>query len=172
MKLIMTPKCYPTVLIDWGDTVMKDDPVSSVPMAEWQTVEAVQGIQSVLEYLHSSGRRIVLATSAAISDESQIHGALARVNLDKYFFRIYCFKNTGLTKGEAFYRHVLNDLGIQASEALMVGDSFKKDVLDSNKAGIYAVWFNPKSDKKRTGKLYATVHMMDELLSYFTSFDQ
>ena len=161
---------YPTVLFDWGDTVMKDDPVSTVPMVEWPTVEAVDGIADVLADLHASGRRIVLATSASISDESQIHAALGRADLDKYFFRIFCFKNTGLPKGEAFYRHILNDLGVQPSEALMVGDGFEKDVLTANNVGIFAVWFNPRSDENRTGELHLTVHSMRELRSFFTAF--
>lgn len=163
---------YRTVLFDWGDTVMHDDPASIAPMVEWPAVDVVGGIAEVLAYLHSCHRRVVLATSAAISDERQIRGALARGGLEKYFARIYCFKNTHLTKGEAFYRHILNDLHIPASEALMVGDSFQKDVQDSNAAGIFAVWFNPQSEETRRGELHATVHSMQELLVFFTSLDR
>ena len=97
------PLVYPTVLFDWGDTVMRDDPASTVPMVEWQTVEVIEGIADMLEYLHASGRRMILATSAEISDENQILGALARGGLEKYFSRIYCFKNTKLPKGEKFF---------------------------------------------------------------------
>jgi putative hydrolase of the HAD superfamily len=168
----VTSTHYPTVLFDWGDTVMKDDPASSVPMVEWNTVEAVEGIEAVLAYLRSSGRRMILATSASISNESQIRAALARVNLDKYFFSIFCFNNTGLPKGEAFYRHVLDSLGMPASEALMVGDSFEKDVLDPNRVGIYAVWFNPRSDESQSSGAHTTVHSMGELLVFFKSLDQ
>ncbi len=60
---------YPIILFDWGDTVMYDHPEITTPMVEWETVEVVEGIADVLAYLHSSGRRIVLATSAEISDE-------------------------------------------------------------------------------------------------------
>src|SRR6266498_1775164 len=162
---------YPTVLFDWGDNVMRDDPASTIPMVEWQTVEVIEGIADVLEYLHSSGRRIVLATSAAISDERQIRGALARGELDRYFSNIYCFKNTQLPKGEAFYRHILNDLRIPAIDALMVGDGFEKDVQAANAVGIFAVWFNPKSDETRTAKLHVTVHSMNELRAFFKSLD-
>ena len=165
------PLRYPTVLFDWGDTVMRDDPRSMVPMVEWQTVEVIEGIAAVLQYLHTSGRRIVLATSAAISDENQIRGALTRGGLDQYFSRIYCFKNTNLPKGEAFYHHILNDLGIPASGALMVGDSFEKDVLAANTVGIFAVWFNPRSEEIRTGELYVTVHSMQELGEFFESWE-
>ena len=163
---------YPTVLFDWGDTIMRDDPTSTVPMVEWATIEVVEGIADVLADLHSSGRRIVLATSASISGESQIRGALARVELDSYFSRIYCFKNTHLSKGEAFYRHVLSDLGIPASEALMVGDSFEKDVQAANDVGIFAVWFNPKSDETLNDELHTTVHSTQELRAFFKSLDR
>jgi len=163
---------YPTILFDWGDTVMRDDPASTTPMVEWQTVEVVEGIAAVLAYLHSGGRRIVLATSASISGESQIRAALARGGLDNYFRRIYCFENTRLPKGEAFYRHILSDLGIRASEVLMAGDGFEKDVQAANAAGIFAVWFNPRSDEDRTGQLHATVHSMGDLLTFFTALDR
>ncbi len=163
---------YPTVLFDWGDTVMHDDPAQTVPMVEWQTVEVVAGIADVLAYLHSSGRRIALATSANISDERQIRGALRRGGLDEYFSRIYCFKNTQLPKGEAFYRHILSDLRLPASEALMVGDAFEKDVQAANAVGIFAVWFNPRSEEARKGELHVTVHSMQELLAFFVSLDR
>src|SRR5215510_9644640 len=165
------PLRYPIVLFDWGDTVMRDDPASMVPMVEWQTVEVIEGIAEVLEYLHASGRRIVLATSAAISDESQIRGALTRCGLDEYFSDIYCFKNTNLPKGEAFYRHILSDLDIPASTAMMVGDSFEKDVQAANTAGIFAVWFNPKSAETREGELHATVHSMQALRGFFATVE-
>ena len=93
---------YPTVLFDWGDTVMYDDPALTTPMVECPTIKVVEGIADVLADLHSSGRCIILATGALVSDEGQIRGALARAELDQYFSRIYCFKNTHLPKSEAF----------------------------------------------------------------------
>jgi len=163
---------YSTVLFDWGDTVMRDYPEITLPMIEWDKVEVIEGIADVLEYLRSSGRRIVLATSANISDESQIRGALARGGLAEYFSNIYCFKNTHLPKGETFYRHILSDLDIPAYEALMVGDHFEKDVQAANAVGIFAVWFNPRSDETRKSEMHATVHSMSELIMFFESPDQ
>ena len=159
--------CYPTVLFDWGDTVMRDHPELTTPMMEWKTLEVIDGITDVLAYLHASGRRIILATSAAISDESQIWGALKRVDLDRYFSKIYCFKNTGLPKGEAFYRHILDDIKIPASDVLMVGDTFEKDVQIPNEMGIFAIWFNPKSEERREGDLHVTVQTLNELMKFF-----
>ncbi len=162
---------YPTILFDWGDTVMRDDPASTAPMVEWPRIEVVAGVAEVLAYLHSSGRRAALATSADVSTESQIREALARGALDEYFSRIYCFKNTQLSKGEAFYRHILNDLSIPASEALRVGDNFEKDVQAANAAGLFAVWFNWRSEETRQSGLHVTVHTMPKLLKFFKSLD-
>lgn len=162
---------YPTILFDWGDTVMRDNPSMTAPMVEWETVEVVEGIADVLACLHASGRRIVLATSAEISDEEQIRGALARGGLDNYFSHIYCFKNTNLQKGEAFYRHILSDLNIPASDALMVGDHFEKDVQVPNSLGMFAVWFNPGSDEIRESGLHLTVRSMGELRKFLDSLD-
>jgi FMN phosphatase YigB (HAD superfamily) len=162
------PLRYPTVLFDWGDTIMyDDDPTSTVPMVEWATIRVVEGIADVLADLHTSGRRIILATSASISSEGQIRGALARAKLDSYFSRIYCFKNTHLPKGEVFYRHILRDLDIPASDVLMVGDSFEKDVQIPNAVGIFTVWFNQRSDDIRNNELHTTVHSTYDLRSFF-----
>jgi putative hydrolase of the HAD superfamily len=165
------PLRYSTILFDWGDTVMVDDPASSVPMVEWTKIEVVEGIADVLADLRSSGRRIILATGASISDEGQIRGALARAELDSYFSHIYCFKNTQLPKGEEFYRHILADLGVFASDVVMVGDTFEKDVQIPNAVGIFAVWFNQRSGETRKHELHVTVHSMRELRVFFKSLE-
>jgi len=161
---------FPIILFDWGDTVMYDDPVLTTPMAEWNTVRAVEGITDVLADLQVSGRQAILATGAMISDEGQIRRALGRAELDAYFSRVYCFKNTGLPKSEAFYRHILADLNVPASDALMVGDSFEKDVLTPNALGIFAVWFNQRSGETRNHELHTTVHSMTDLRAFFRMF--
>jgi FMN phosphatase YigB (HAD superfamily) len=163
---------FPTVLFDWGDTVMRDYPERTNPMVEWERVEVIDGIAETLDYLHSTGRQIILATSAAISDENQIRGALARGGLAQYFSGIYCFKNTNLPKGEVFYRYILNDLQLSVSDALMVGDGFEKDIQVPNTLGIFAVWFNARSEESRSDSDHATVHSMQELLTFFKSLDQ
>ena len=163
---------YPTVLFDWGDTVMRDRPEITIPMVKWEAVEVIEGIADVLEYLHSTKRRIILATSAAISDEGQIRGAIRRGGLDIYFSNIYCFKNTNLPKSEEFYRHILSELDISASESLMIGDGFEKDVEIPNHLGIFAVWFNPGSEETRKGNLHSTAHSMQAVQEFFKSLDQ
>ncbi|CAG1000668.1 hypothetical protein ANAEL_02934 [Anaerolineales bacterium] len=170
-NLPVTEQLYPIVLFDWGDTVLYDDnPTSTIPMVEWPRVRVVEGIVDVLVDFHANGRRAIIATGAVISDESQIRGALARAGLDSYFSHVYCFKNTQLPKGEEFYRHILTDLEIAASDVLMVGDSFEKDVLAANAVGIFAVWFNQRSNEASNKELHTTVHSMFDLRTFFRMF--
>jgi putative hydrolase of the HAD superfamily len=158
---------FQVILFDWGDTVMKDDPAQTTSMVDWPKVEMVADVDSLLENLHASGKTIALATGAAVSDETQIRGALARVGLNQYFDKIYSFRSTGLQKSAAFYQHVLEDLKVQPGEALMIGDSFEKDVLAANQVGIAGVWFNPSTPEKRDGAAFFTVHSLPELLARF-----
>lgn len=162
---------FPIVLFDWGDTVMRDHPERTAPMVEWETLEVIDGIVDVLTHLHASGRRIALATSADVSTEPQIRAALARCGLDTYFSRIYSFTNTNLKKGEAFYQYILNDLNVPASDALMVGDHFEKDVQVPNRLGMFSVWFNPQSADADCSDLHFSIRSMPELQTFFESLD-
>jgi FMN phosphatase YigB (HAD superfamily) len=65
----------------------------------------------------------------------------------------------------------LNDLGVSASEALMVGDGFEKDIQIPNTLGMFAVWFNPSSEENRTDELHVTVHSLRELIKFFETLD-
>ena len=156
---------YPFILFDWGDTIMHDDPVLQTPMAEWRVVEAVDGAEEVLRTL-SADRILVLATGALQSSEFDIHQALKRVGLDQYFDYIFCFKNTGFKKpSKEFYTHILHSINARPSDALMVGDHFKNDVLAANAVGMDAVWFNPKSAENSTSEKHQTIRGLREILS-------
>jgi putative hydrolase of the HAD superfamily len=164
----MQPDSFTHILFDWGDTVMYDDPAIMRPMVEWPEVRMVPGIDKVLTWLKSTRRMVVLATSANISDEAQIRAALARVDVAQYVDKVYCFKNTGLPKGEPFYRKVISDLGIEPSNALMIGDTFEKDVLAANAVGILAIWFNERTKEERNSEKHITTHSMNDLLEWFS----
>jgi HAD superfamily hydrolase (TIGR01509 family) len=155
---------YPVVMFDWGDTIMKDDPAMDIPMVLWPRVEAVEGAEEVLQAIHAR-RTVVMATSADQSSQDEIRLALQRVNLNDFFDRIFCFKNTGRRKSsQDFYPFILEALGADPSEVLMVGDNYESDVLGAVNAGLSAVWFNPKDSEERTGGHYRTIHTLRDLL--------
>jgi putative hydrolase of the HAD superfamily len=163
---MVTPALFfPFVLFDWGDTLMVDDPTMDGSMAYWPAVEAVAGAVETLRRI-KPGRTLALATGAEVSTEAEIRAALARVELDGCIDAVFCYKNTGLRKPEeAFYRFILQKLGARPEEALMVGDSFEKDVAAANRVGMRAVWFNPRSSAEKHGIMLKTIHHLLELPS-------
>jgi HAD superfamily hydrolase (TIGR01662 family) len=152
------------VLFDWGDTLMKDDPAMTLPMARWPRVEAVPGAVEALTALTAAGLYLGLATGAEVSTEEEILYALGRVGLAQVISHVFCFKNCGLRKPTpGFYAHVLETLGARPEEAVMVGDSFEKDVAAAVRVGMRAVWFNPRTPEVREDVMFRTIHRLEEL---------
>ena len=107
---------------------------------------------------------IVLATNAGDSEEREIWSALARADLDELIDRVYCFRAVGHRKSSPeYFQHVLDDLGIDADNAVMVGDDYEADVASANRSGIRAIWFHEDGTERPTGTLYVTIHDLREL---------
>jgi HAD superfamily hydrolase (TIGR01662 family) len=131
------------LLFDWGNTLMEDIPGFSGPMADWPRVAVLPGVPETLASLKPAWR-LVLATNAADSDESDIRVALRRAAIDPLIDEIYCFRRLGHKKpSPEFFQAVLADLRLPASRVIMVGDSLEGDVLGAARAGLRAVWFHP-----------------------------
>ena len=84
--------------------------------------------------------------------------------------RYLAFAPTPLAESDGKIK-VVRDLSVNA-RTLMVGDGFEKDVQAANSVGIFAVWFNQRSNDTRKGDLHVTVHSMQELLAFFMSLDR
>ena len=151
------------LLFDWGNTLMREFAGAAGPMVDWPRVAAMPGAVEALTLLRRE-RWLALATNAVDSDEAQIRGALARVGLEVLLDAVYCFRRIGHRKpSEAFFRHILADLGIGPDRVIMIGDDFDADVLGANRAGLRAVWFNERTAERLSGPLYRTIHHFDEL---------
>lgn len=74
---------------------------------------------------------------------SNLHDILAGLSLDRYFDFVLPSGAVGLAKPDpAFFRMALERGGVQPSEGLMVGDSYRADVRGAWSAGMDAVWLN------------------------------
>jgi putative hydrolase of the HAD superfamily len=131
------------VIFDWGDTVMRDFPQFSGPMADWPRVEAMPGIEDALRALQPD-HQLALASNAAESGADRARAALARVGLEAYFDPILTARELGVSKPDpAFFEAILRACGCLPHQAVMVGDSFRTDVVGAKQAGLWAVWMNP-----------------------------
>lgn len=156
------------ILFDWGDTLMRDIPAYDGPMYQWPQVEAVPGALESISQIRAE-RILAVATNALESSEDEIRKALARVNLDRFFDKIYCYHNVGAMKPTPFFfDFILNDLRLGAADTLMVGDDFQRDIMGAVKRGIFGFWLNRQSSERRVGRLYDTIYNLEDLPSAVT----
>ena len=145
------------VLLDWGDTLMRDFPKFSGPMAAWPHVEVLPNVKDTLVELRPQWK-LALATNSIDSDETEIWEALDRVGLGSLLDKVYCFQSIGHSKpAPDFFDYIVKDLLMDRRRIVMVGDGFEKDVLGANQSGIRGIWFNESSDQVRVGKMYRTI---------------
>ena len=122
------------VLLDWGDTLMRDFPEFSGPMAAWPHVEAIPNVKEVLVELRRQWT-LALATNSIDSDETAIWKALDRVGLSSLLDKVYCFQSISHSKpSPGFFDYIVKDLLIDRRCIVMVGDGFEKDVLGANQS--------------------------------------
>jgi FMN phosphatase YigB (HAD superfamily) len=145
-----------TVFIDWGDTLMVDDPSQAGPMATWEHVAAVEGAREALIRLRPN-YQVLVATNADASAEQDVRAALFRVHLDDLIDGVVSSRDVGARKPDkVFYRAALLRAGHAglprpAGDAVMVGDSWPNDVAGAKAAGLRAVWFNPHGARTPPG---------------------
>ena len=158
------------VLLDWGDTLMRDFPAFSGPMAGWPHVEALPNVKETLAQLRPQWT-LALATNTIDSDETAIWKALDRVGLRSLLDKVYCFQSIGHSKpAPGFFDYIVKDLLMGRRRMVMVGDGFEKDVLGANQSGICGIWFNESSDEMRVGKMYKTIFDFRSLPDVLTAF--
>ena len=101
---------------------------------------------------------------------------LEKTNILKYFQEIYAAENT---KRKPFKEAFMQAIGENSpEECIMIGDNFTRDIEGALKAGLQAIYYNPKEDetnKKVSYKLeteegtkqieYYTVSKIDEILN-------
>ncbi|MGF1721127.1 HAD family hydrolase [Vibrio kyushuensis] len=156
---------FKAYLFDWGDTLMVDFPDAQGKMCDWKHVEAIDGAELVLSTI-SIQSKIFIATSANESTESDIQSAFNRVGLDKYITGYFCKANLGLAKGTPeFYLKIVDEIGLQPNQVVMIGDTFSKDIQPAIQAGLSARWFNPKRAESPLAQDFDQFTHLCELIS-------
>jgi HAD superfamily hydrolase (TIGR01662 family) len=158
------------LLLDWGNTLMRVLPEAKASMAEWPIVELMPGVKEALPDLRKAGFRLALISNAENSDVPQVRKALKRAGIDEFIERIYLARVLGSRKPEtAFFNAVLRDLECAPSQALVVGDTLKEDIIGAQRAGITAVWFRPRRARIEDFPLCPCIYSFNELPGYLSS---
>jgi len=91
-------------------------------------VELLDGVTEVLEYFSKTGIKIILVTKGDLIDQER---KLLKSNLEKFFHHIEIMSD----KKESDYQELLSRLSIAPEHFLMIGNSYKSDILPVLKIG-------------------------------------
>jgi len=140
----MTVRQFSTLIFDWGNTIMVDDGRYLGKMKDWPEVSAIHNAVETLRLLKTDNQ-IILATNAENSSVDDIKIALQMVQLDSYFNRIYTYSELNAKKPDKkFFINLVNMINKSTHQVVYIGDDYKRDIVGAKKAGINAIWFNPK----------------------------
>lgn len=132
-----------------------------------EPVEVLEGVEEVLESLSKRYKLIVL-TKGDLLDQKR---KLKKSNLSSYFHHIEVMTD----KKEEDYSNILNNLGIEPSKFLMIGNSLKSDVLPllhlkSNAIHVpfHTTWQHEIVDPEQQRDQYLTLNSIKEILNYIS----
>lgn len=101
--------------------------------------QVVAGAIPLLEHLHERVKIAVVTNNIVAEQIEKLH----HLKLEHLIDELVTSEETGFIKPDPRIFHVaLERLACRAEEVVMVGDSWKSDVLGAQQAGIRAIWLN------------------------------
>lgn len=95
---------------------------------------------STIEALRARGHRLAMITNGGAEGQ---RAKLVRFDLARHFDCILVEGEFGHGKpDERVYRHVLEQLAVQASDAVMIGDDLERDVAGPQRVGMQGIWID------------------------------
>ncbi len=128
-------------------------------------VELLDGVVEVLEKLNGNYRLIVMTKGDLLDQERKIE----RSGLSKYFHHVEVLSD----KKEANYMNLLENLEVDVTEFLMIGNSLKSDVLPIINIGGQAVhvpfhttWQHEEVSVEEKDFNYMKINILTDILKY------
>lgn len=151
------------VVFDWGDTLMRDFPGYSGPMAHWPRVRTLPGVHAALGRIPGH-LTCCVATAAADSDAELLAAALARVRIRHHFRHLLTSRELRVQKPDpAFYREICRHLELSPGQVLMVGDSLEKDIRPAHEVGLRTIWITRSKPATLPAEADAVIASMRQL---------
>jgi putative hydrolase of the HAD superfamily len=96
---------------------------------------------ATVDALRQAGVKLALVTNGAAETQRD---KIVRFELTHRFDHIQIEGEFGMGKPElAVYRHALERLGVEASDAWMVGDNYEWEVVAPQQLGMCGIWYDP-----------------------------
>ncbi|GAF64583.1 putative hydrolase [Bacillus sp. TS-2] len=118
---------------------------------------------SVLEKLQGKYRLLLLTNG---SPQLQNIKLTITPEIAPFFEKIIISGQFGKGKPDpSIFEHALEEMGLAASEVLMVGDNLNTDILGANRTGIQSVWINREEMKAKDVNPTFEIHSLHDLFS-------
>jgi HAD superfamily hydrolase (TIGR01549 family) len=102
--------------------------------------QAVAGAAALLQLVKTRAR-VGIVSNNLLEEQS---AKLRHCGLESLVDTLVVSEEAGVSKPDPhIFRLALERLGCEASEAVMIGDSWNTDVRGARAAGVRAIWFNP-----------------------------
>ena len=107
-------------------------------------IQLYPAVSELLVVLRKRGIKLGLATNGLTDTHRE---KIALLKLEGMFDAVFIADEVGTAKPDPrFFLHACARLGTLPSHTLMVGDHWERDVQGARKAGLLALWFNPRGE--------------------------
>lgn len=104
-------------------------------------MQLTEGVDILFKRLRQSGIKIAICTDLTTHIQ---HRKLRKLHIADCVDVFVSSEEADVEKPDIkMFNMAIDKLGVQPKEALYVGDSYEKDVVGAQNAGISSVWFNP-----------------------------
>ncbi|MBC1489861.1 HAD family hydrolase [Listeria sp. FSL L7-1485] len=140
------------VIWDMGETLntVPNTRYDHEPLDTYPEVILRKDAHETLEKVKQLGLKQAILSNTATSDTEVIKRVLKNFGILDFFDFIYA-SNSELQPGKmekpdkTIFDYTLKNLNIEASQAVMIGNTFESDIIGANRAGIHAIWLqNPE----------------------------
>ena len=100
-----------------------------------------EGAIPLLQALKQKGKSIAIVTEGPQDSQER---TVAALGLEPFYDRLITTNKLGVAKVDGLFGKALETLGIRSGDAVMVGDSWERDIIPAAEAGIECVWLAEK----------------------------
>lgn len=118
----------------------------------------IEGTLDMLEYLKPNYSIVVISNGFSELQRHKINNA----GLGSFIDKVILSDEVGVNKPHpAIFQFALEEVGVDANNAIMVGDNVHTDIAGAMNSNIDQLWFNPKAEKADVSPTYTVTTLCE-----------
>jgi HAD superfamily hydrolase (TIGR01662 family) len=139
------------VIWDLGETIntLPPEGMDLKPLDQYEEIELRPGVKETLTKIKKLGYTQAVLSNTASSDSITTKRMLEKLGINEFFTFVFATQSElddekPEKPDRVVFDIVLNALKIEASQAVMVGNTWDTDIIGANLCGMHAIWLqNP-----------------------------